>query len=45
MLLLSGLNPLTWSTWQNNDSGAYLHPTNAGWAHFVPIMARNLNSY
>ena len=45
MLSISGLNPLTWSSWQNNDSSLYLHPTNAGWAHYVPIMARNLNAY
>jgi hypothetical protein len=45
MLTLSGLNPLSWATWQNSDSGQYLHPTNAGWAHYVPIMARNLNAY
>jgi len=45
MLSLSGLNPLTWSTWMNDDSGQYLHPTNAGWAHFVPIMARSLSAY
>ena len=45
MLSISGMNPLTWSSWQNNDSSQYLHPTNAGWAHYVPIMARNLNSY
>jgi hypothetical protein len=45
MLSLSGLNPQTWATWMNNDGGQYLHPTNNGWAHFVPIMARSLNSY
>ena len=39
-LSLFGLNPLTWATWQNNDSGQYEHPTNAGWAHYVPILAR-----
>ena len=37
---LFGLNPLTWATWQNSDSGQYEHPTNAGWAHYVPILAR-----